>query len=173
MPGRCPRCGSPEIGPDGRCLACRFDAATANRYMTKIYAVTGAVAASVLLYGIIGYALVQAGAVKVRPDGGIIVYVFLVVSLAAMASGIAVARKRRAGASPDTLLVNLVTAAALCEVPAVLGFLALLIAGSMMWMALLIGCSLVAFGGIGAEMPAYAQAVTEWVDREEGRQPIP
>lgn len=165
MFGRCGKCGGAEIGPDGRCTLCGFRAGLANRLMARMYVITAALASSVLIYGVLACFLTQAGGLEARPEGlpAGVIYAFIAASVVAIAIGLVVARPGSGPSQPARLFPRIITAAALCEVPAVLGFVAAVLTGGLQWMAVLLATSLVGFLGIGMEMPVYAQRVTEYV----------
>ncbi len=165
MFGRCAKCGGAEIGPDGRCALCGFPAGLANRLMARMYVITGALASSVLIYGVLAYFLTGTGGFEPRmatlPLA--VIYAFIAVSVVAIAIGLAVARPGSGPGEPARLFPRIIIAAALCEVPAMLGFVTAVLTGGVQWMAVLLGIALVGFLGIGMEMPVYAQRVNEYV----------
>ncbi|MGD9518857.1 MAG: hypothetical protein AB7W28_05010 [Armatimonadota bacterium] len=164
--GRCTRCGSAEIGTDGLCSLCGFPAKVANSVMTRAYIVTGSLALSVLVYAALAYFLVQSGAFS-GPSVRLpqpVSYVLLGLGVLATLGGIVTARRGHLAETPQRVLAKLFRAGALCEVPAVLGFILALVTHDLRWLVMLTAFALIGFLSIAMEMPAYAQRVTEYLE---------
>ena len=165
MFGRCPKCGSAEVGPDGICDVCGFPAGQVNAFMLKIYLITGAFAASVLIYGVIGYAVMSSTQTSfIAPSTGRIIFGALVVvgisSVVVAYKVLPLAFKRP---TPAGVLQIVLFTAALCEAPAIYGLVVGLLTRNAAWMAALIALSLAGFVLLSRDMPAVAQRITELV----------
>ncbi|MCD6350911.1 MAG: hypothetical protein J7M26_02220 [Armatimonadetes bacterium] len=167
MFGRCPKCGSAEIGPDGRCELCGFPATLVNKAMLQMYLITGAHAASVFVYGLIAYVMVTGGRLNVRPGAVPVAlgYGLVAVGVLAATAGYLVARRGAKPAAPRVLLRWLLIASALVEAAAILGLVATLISGNLQWIALLLAVSLGGFAAVGSEMPAYAHSLVTYAEK--------
>ena len=164
MGGRCPKCGSAEI-EGGVCQACGFPAGKVNNAMMRAYIVTGAMAGSVFIYAAVAVAITSR---LDRPPTTLamplLVGLFCAALVCAVASAyvaLSIERQR----TPTEMFSRLVIAAALAESPAVYGLVLTLLAKDVKWVAIFAAVSLIAFAVIAKEMPAFARAVIDYVDK--------
>ncbi|MBC7286624.1 MAG: hypothetical protein H5T86_00975 [Armatimonadetes bacterium] len=162
MFGRCPKCGSSEI-EDGVCTACSFPASKVNQAMLRAYLVTGAMAMSVFVYAVIAIALtlqLENTVPLPRP----VPYVLLLAAAAMVGFSAKTAASVAAQQTPSRMFSRLVLASALGETPAVIGLVLTIVSGDIRWMAIFTAISLLSFAIIGREMPAFARALTDYID---------
>ncbi len=162
MFSRCPKCGSAEIS-GGICQACGFPAGKVNQFMMQSYLITGAMAGSVLIYAAIAFALTaNAEAPGSAPQFLPPALLFLAATELVICVLVALGAHRQP--NPQHMFQRIIIAAALAESVAIYGLVLTVLTKDPKWIAVFSFLALIGFVVIGREMPAFAKAVTDYVE---------
>ena len=155
----CPRCqqGVQELS-DGLCPYCGYPCEQFHRKVTAVQVILAAIFASTFAYGII-VGVLELAVDYTPPAADLPEHVLGGALLAASIMPVLVlwrlAEGMAADGDPEQMLRSLILMAAAAETPAVSGLAAYLIAGSLIWFAILLGASWALFLRLGMGLPEY------------------
>ena len=165
----CPNCHQaiPQLPPDGCCPLCGHKVGVARRQVTTLYVITGAITASVFVYGALVFILESTGYQRPEPQP-LLCYGCLALSIALFAPMFILERKMLAKETVQGVRSATVMVGALAESMALYGLVLYFIGGGIKWFVILLGVSLVGFMYLATRIPTYARLLEKYTI--EGRE---